>query len=268
MSDRDALLDGDAPAHPFATEALFGLDFISDASIPEIATWLADAGNEHTPSWRCLVTPNVDHVVRYDRYPHEAAVAATAFAVLPDGMPIVWASRLLGRPLAGRLTGADLFTDWWSRVRRSATPVVVVAPNQTVADGLAAEHTGARFVVPGVVDVGDERAVAALIDEIATSCEEAGARFCVVGLSMAKHHLVAARLSERWKADYRDAPIVMLLGASPELHLGLTRRAPTWMQKAGLEWFYRFAREPRRLFKRYFVDDVKFASLVLRERRR
>ncbi len=259
--------DDDTAAHPFATQRLFGLDFVSTATIDEVAAWLAAAGDEHPPAWRCVVTPNVDHLIRYDRNPDEAAVATSSFIVLPDGTPVLWAGKLLGRPLANRLTGSDLFPRWWARVSAAGTPVVVVAPTQKVADGLAAEHPGASFVVPGVVDVGDQPAVDALIDSIGSACERSGARFCVVGLSMAKHHLVAARLRERWAADYRDAPIVMLLGASPEMHLGLIRRAPEIVQRLGFEWLFRFAQEPKRLFKRYFVDDLRFVSIVIAERR-
>jgi N-acetylglucosaminyldiphosphoundecaprenol N-acetyl-beta-D-mannosaminyltransferase len=88
----------------------------------------------------------------------------------------------------------------------------------------------------------------------------------IVALSVAKTHLVAARLRERW-ADEATPPLVMLLGAAPEMHLGLQRRAPEWVQRAGLEWLHRLAGDPRRLAKRYLVDDVRFVSIVRRERR-
>lgn len=253
-------------APPFRTERLFGLDLVADASIADVARWLVADGARRVDKWRCVVTPNVDHVVRYDRNPAEAETAAGAYLALPDGMPIVWASRLLGRRLAARLTGADLFTAMWEQLSRESTAVVVVAPDIGVARGLAEEHQGVRCVVPGRVDVSDEPTVAALIDEIARACEESAARFLVVGLSMEKHHLVAKRLRDRWTpSGFAAAPIVLLLGASPELHLGITRRAPPWMQRSGFEWLYRFVQEPKRLFKRYFVDDVRFVRLVVRE---
>ena len=94
------------------TQHLFGLDFANAAAVDDLAERLAD-GREADPSrWRCVVTPNVDHLVRYRRYGNEASVARHASLVLPDGMPIVWASRLLGRPLVARLTDVNRDKLW------------------------------------------------------------------------------------------------------------------------------------------------------------
>ena len=60
-------------------------------------------------------------------------------------------------------------------------------------------------------------------------------------------------------------PIFLLLGGSFEMYLGTTKRAPTWMQRVGLEWFFRFLMEPKRLFRRYFVTDTRFVWLLARE---
>ena len=246
-------------------QRLFGLDFVGDSTIPDVADALVAEALVTADEWRCLVTPNVDHLVRYERIESEAATARHATMLLPDGMPIVWASRLLRRPLAGRLAGSDLMGELWTRLADRDIPAVVVASTREVADGLAALHPRVRTLVPPYFDVADEAAVQSIIDWIDGAVEAIGARFVVVGVSMPKHHLIANRLRQRWAGRYTGSPTVLLLGASPDLFLGLTPRAPRWMQRTGLEWLFRLVREPRRLARRYLVDDLLFVKLVFRE---
>jgi len=248
------------------TRQLFGLDFVADGDIGAVVRHLLAEDVDPPRGWRCTVTPNVDHVVRYDANALEAEVARDATVVLPDGMPIVWAGRLLGRPLRSRLTGSDLFTALWPELAARSIPAVVVASGTDVAEGLLAEHPGARMVVPPRFDVDDDAAVAAVVEDVVAACAQVGARFVVVGVSMPKHHLIAHHLRRRWDGA-SPAPMVLLLGASPDFHLGLTRRAPAWMQRWGLEWLHRLAGDPRRLARRYLVDDPRFLGILWRELR-
>jgi N-acetylglucosaminyldiphosphoundecaprenol N-acetyl-beta-D-mannosaminyltransferase len=185
--------------------------------------------------------------------------------VLPDGMPIVWASRLLGRRLADRLTGSDLFSALWPRLAERRIPAVVLAPSDEVARRLEAEHPAARCVVPPFFAADDPAQVDAVVDAAADAVAATGARLVFVAVSVAKTHVLAGRMQARW-ADAPEAPgpwpVVLLVGAAPEFHLGIVERAPGWVQRWGLEWLYRLAREPRRLARRYLVDDVLFLRLV------
>lgn len=262
---------GELPARsdpPWPTARLFGLDFVTDATIDELRSWLLDDAETRRDDWRCVVTPNVDHLVRYDEFTAEAATAQHSYLVLPDGMPIVWASRLLRRPLASRLTGSDLFAALWPELVARRIPTVVVASSSALADRLQ-EQMGAlvRCVVPPRFDVADNDAVTSLVDEVTSTCQSIHARFCIIGISMPKHHLIANHLRRRWADSYASAPVVLLLGAAPELYFGLARRAPQWMQRTGSEWLYRLAREPRRLAKRYLIEDVQFVRLLVDELR-
>jgi N-acetylglucosaminyldiphosphoundecaprenol N-acetyl-beta-D-mannosaminyltransferase len=249
------------------TQHLFDLDFVSAPSVDGLVEVLLDQSG-CDDRWRCVVTPNVDHLVRYQHNQLEADVARRAMMVLPDGMPIVWASRLLGRPLAARLTGADLFAGLWSRLANEGAPVVLIVANHEVAGALAAMHPQARCIVPPMFDVGDEVTIERLLADAETACAETDARFLVVGVSMPKHHLIADRLRRRWSPDYAGRPMVLLLGQSPEFAIGHVRRAPAWMQRSGLEWVWRLAGDPARLAKRYLVDDAQFVRVVYREWRR
>ena len=106
-------------------------------------------------------------------------------------------------------------------------------------------------------------AEAGVLDDIAAATS--AGRLVFVAVSVAKTHVLAGRMQARW-ADAPEAPgpwpVVLLVGAAPEFHLGIVERAPGWVQRWGLEWLYRLAREPRRLARRYLVDDVLFLRLV------
>lgn len=248
------------------TVDLFELDFVSEATIDEVADALFDDDRE-TSGWSCVATPNVDHIVRYRRYPPDRVVAEQSAVVLPDGMPIVWTSRLVGRPIRARLAGSDLFTVLWRRIVAEQVPATLVAARQDVADAMAAEYPGARIVVPPMFDLDRPDQVDPVVDELVEVCAEDRSRFLLICISAPKSHHLSARLQERW-GDAPGTPHVLCLGGSADMYLGLTPRAPRWMQRVGLEWLHRLAKEPRRLFRRYLIDDASFVGDVWREWRR
>ena len=91
------------------------------------------------------------------------------------------------------------------------------------------------------------------------------AEFVFVGISFPKQQRVALAVTDLLRDAGEHVPLFLLLGGSFEMYLGQVKRAPKWMQRFGLEWFFRFVQEPRRLFKRYFVTDTRFAWLCVRE---
>lgn len=245
---------------------LFGLDFVGDATIDEVATHVL-AGNGASgeqPGWHTVVTPNVDHLVRYARHPAERAVALDAELVLPDGAPIIWASRLLGARMARRLTGSDFFSAWWPQVCARELPVVIVASSDELATRLREQHPSVQCIVPPMFEATDTAAIAALAAQIHDAVGRVRPVAVVVGLAMSKGHALERAVREAAPPE-GTSPWFMLLGASAEFHVGLQRRAPGWVQRNGLEWAYRLAAEPRRLAKRYLIDDVAFVPLVWRE---
>ena len=114
----------------------------------------------------------------------------------------------------------------------------------------------------------DRAAVDAVVTAAAEAAEAIDARFLAVGVSMPKHHRIANGFRRRWAAQYAGTPTVMLVGASPDFAVGLAKRAPRWMQRTGVEWVHRLVGDPRRMAKRYLIDDVAFVRLVWREWRR
>ncbi len=245
---------------------LFGLPFVALRDEASFADELMDWKPwSDVPS--LVITPNVDILVQRD-HGLDAAEQATfdrAVAYLPDGFPIVAASRLARRPLPARLAGSSLFAEIWPRWAVTGRAVTVVAATTAIVDGLAPEHRGANFVVPPRID--QEPSIDPIVDAVMERIDENGSEVVVIGLGFPNDLRLAGALIDAWP-EGRPAPLLLSLGASAELYLGLRRRAPEWMQRVGLEWFHRFCQEPRRMFRRYFVRDIAFFPLAYREIRR
>ncbi|MEQ1873220.1 MAG: WecB/TagA/CpsF family glycosyltransferase [Ilumatobacteraceae bacterium] len=246
------------------TTHLFGLDFLVGSSIDEVADGLERDGQTRTSTWRVVVTPNVDHLIRYQKSPTQRQVAQTAHMVLPDGAPIIWASRLLKQPIDHRLAGSDLFPAWWRRMVAAERPLLVVASSEQLARQLMAENPRCRCIVPPMFADDDADPIGSIVSEILAELDSEYADAVVVGLSTAKSHLIAAGLAAS-TAPHSGAPLLLLLGASAEFYTGQQRRAPKWVQRIGLEWLHRLVGNPRRMAKRYLVDDMAFLPMVWRE---
>ncbi len=208
-----------------------------------------------------VFTPNVDHVVTAERNEAFAAAYARVSLSFADGMPLVWASRALGEPLPGRVAGSDLVPPLLQRAGQRGWRCYFLGARPGVAQkaaGIAKERwaTNVVGVSAPMVNPDDGRQLDAIAAEIAAK----GPHLVFLAFGAPKQELVIDRIAERLR------PAVALgIGASLDFIAGTARRAPEVLRKAGLEWLYRFAQEPGRLWKRYLVDDPSFAWIVLRE---
>jgi N-acetylglucosaminyldiphosphoundecaprenol N-acetyl-beta-D-mannosaminyltransferase len=246
---------------------LFGLDFVSCGSVVEVSRRLLEGAVVADDREPMVLTPNVDIMVHLDQNPNsvEADAFRRAQYCLPDGQPLVWASRLIGRRLEARLPGSGLFADLWPRLVAERRPVVVVAPSQVVADELGGQHPMASFVVPPMFDADDAGAIDSIVNRVIELSHRCRPEFVLIGIGNPKDPRVATRLLGTWPLELGPRPVVMALGASFQLYLGHKTRAPAWVQRIGMEWFHRFLQEPRRLFHRYFIKDMAFLGIVWRE---
>jgi N-acetylglucosaminyldiphosphoundecaprenol N-acetyl-beta-D-mannosaminyltransferase len=186
--------------------------------------------------------------------------------VTSDGMPLVWGLRLLGIPGATRVYGPDLLPVVCRKAAAAGIPVGFHGGTpETLArllERVRRDHPGLRIAYAESPPFGplDAARLAREAEAIAAS----GARIVFVGLGCPKQ--------ERWMAAQRGRiPAVMLgVGAAFDFLSGAKRQAPRWMQAAGLEWAFRLATEPRRLWRRYLANNPRFVALfaaqVLRER--
>ncbi|MFF3438023.1 WecB/TagA/CpsF family glycosyltransferase [Streptosporangium sp. NPDC002721] len=208
-----------------------------------------------------LVTPNVDISRTVARDPQARRFVERADLAVADGMPLVWAARLLGTPLPGRVTGADLI---WSLSEAAAFyrhPVYLLGGPRGAAAQAARElvNRHPKLVIAGVGTPpygfeDDPETYARVRDAVIA----AAPRLVFVGLGFPRQERLIASLR-------RDLPGTWFLGCGSAIAFaaGTVRRAPTWMRRGGLEWLFRLTREPGRLARRYLVDDLPYALRLL-----
>lgn len=249
---------------------LFGLPLVDASSLDPVADQIMVGAEPDGDLLPLVLTPNVDIIVHLDANPDrvETALFRRAQYCLPDGQPVVVASRLLRRRLGSRLAGSTLFSMLWPRLVAKRVPMVVLASSEVVAEAMAADGPVAEFVVPPMFDADDDETIAEIADDLIAAAERVRPRMLLLGIGNPKDARVIGAVLDRWDtATLGPLPLSMGLGASFALHLGLKKRAPMWVQKIGMEWFHRFLQEPRRLYRRYFIEDLRFIGIVWRERR-
>lgn len=251
---------------------LFGLPFIAAPDhgpvVQEVLAWPLPALK--AGELPLLSTPNVDQVVKLQRAEHAALLERIGHAryVLPDGQPIVWVSKWKkGKALPARLAGSDLFPALWKELARQSTPVFMVLANEAIGEALRKENPAMRSVVPPFYSITDPRAEQQVVDVVMEELTARPVSLVFLGLGFPKQERLALALIERLRATALPMPLFLLLGASFEFHAGLKKRAPLIWQKLGLEFFHRFLSEPKRMFRRYFVDDLAFFRLAFKELR-
>ncbi len=245
---------------------LFGLDFVDAADIETVATEARAFETSDGEVLPLVVTPNVDHLVQFETADRVVLDATRRAAfVLPDGQPLIWASKLFGESLGGRLTGSDLFASLIGG--GLGADALVIAPSTEVVDGLADRHPEVRAVVAPMLDVGDRAAGHQFAKQVVSDLAEPLPRHVFVCISQPKQVFLALDILAAWPAEH-ELPLCYCVGAAAEMYLGLEKRAPGWMQRGGLEFVYRAALNPRRLVRRYAHDATRFPVLVAREWRR
>ena len=192
-----------------------------------------------------------------------AAVQAMTLAV-PDGMPLVWALRALGHRGATRVYGPDLMLRFCARATREQIPMYLYGGrHDDGARELLASRLRERF--PGIVIAGSHtRPFRALTpqeeDDDVRRIDASGAAVVWVGTGQPRQEMWMAKLRPRLAA-----PMLVGVGAAFDFHAGLVKQAPPWMQRNGLEWSYRLAREPRRLWRRYARYNPMFVAAFARQ---
>ena len=205
------------------------------------------------------VSINVDKIVQMSRDPKLRAFANGCALANPDGMPVVWAARLLGMPLKERVAGIDLFEALVARAAEKGWRVYLLGAEESVVQTVKARYEE-RY--PSLTIAGYRNGYWRPEEEPSVVEGIRAARpdilFVALG-SPAKENFLA-----RWQESMR-VPFAMGVGGSFDVAAGRARRAPVWVQRAGFEWFHRFLQEPRRMFGRYFVRDMAFFALLARE---
>mgnify|MGYP001122148869 CR=1 FL=1 len=208
------------------------------------------------------VVVNVDKLVKASRDPELREAINRCALVSVDGMPVVWASRLLGKPLVERVAGIDLFDALVARASESGWRVYFLGARREVVEAVGTLYAS-RYPSLQIAGWRDGYWPPEEDPAVAESIAAARPDLLFVAISSPRKEQFLAR----WQGVMR-VPFAMGVGGSFDVVTGRVGRAPRWMQRSGLEWFYRFLQEPRRMFRRYFIEDAAFIGLVLRELRR
>ena len=205
------------------------------------------------------VVINADKVVKAYRDPELRRIINECALINADGMPVVWASRILGKPLKERVAGVDLFDALMRRAAQKAWRVYLLGAREEVVLGVKRLYEK-RY--PNLIFAGyrngywkpEEEA------EVAAGIATSRADLLFVAISSPKKEQFLGRYQAEMKV-----PFAMGVGGTFDVVVGKVKRAPLWMQKSGFEWFHRFLQEPRRMFRRYFVEDMFFFWILAKE---
>jgi N-acetylglucosaminyldiphosphoundecaprenol N-acetyl-beta-D-mannosaminyltransferase len=210
-----------------------------------------------------VVTPNVDHLMRLQHDCRFYEAYGTADYCVCDSRIVQYAARLLGQPIDEKISGSDLFPAFYWRYREDpGTTIFLLGAPEGVA-AIAQERINAkvgRTMVVGTYSppMGFEHD-ATECQRIVRLIQSSGATVLAMGVGAPKQEIWI----QRFRSQLPKVRTFLAIGATLNFEAGAVARSPQWMSAAGLEWLYRLLVEPRRLWKRYLVDDLPFFGLIL-----
>ena len=211
-----------------------------------------------------VVTPNVDHIVRLEKDEELQKVYKNASLILTDGKPLIWISKWYKTPIKEKISGSDLFPRVCQLAANKNYTMYLLGAAEGVADtaarNLMKKYPGLNIVGTYSPPFGFEKNEQEM-NKIKTQIQDVHPDILIVGLGCPKQEKFMY-----YNCKELGVPISFGLGASIDFEAGNIKRAPKWMSNHGLEWLYRFSKEPKRLFKRYFVDDLKIIRVARKYR--
>jgi N-acetylglucosaminyldiphosphoundecaprenol N-acetyl-beta-D-mannosaminyltransferase len=236
---------------------VWGVPF-APLTLAETVASVSELVRRRRPSY--FITANTHYAMLTEAMPDLQAINEGAAFIVADGLPLVWASRLQGKPLPERVAGSDLIFHLSEEAASRGFRVFLLGGGEGVAEA-AAQRLIERY--PSLQIVGTEcppfreltaEEHQALLDRIRGEHPD----LLIAAYTMPK--------GERWIAANLEAlgvPVVVNVGAAIDFAAGRVRRAPRWMQSSGLEWAFRLSLEPRRLFGRYARNAWFIARMVV-----
>jgi N-acetylglucosaminyldiphosphoundecaprenol N-acetyl-beta-D-mannosaminyltransferase len=259
-ADRRLRAVGEVERPPIRRVDVLGVQ-ISGVDLPravaEIESWI-DSG---TKSYVCV--SGAHGVLESSNDADLTRIHNEAGLTVPDGMPMVWAGRSVGISEIGHVRGADLTLAVLERAQEMGWSSYFYGGQAGVPE-LLTERLREKFPdlqVAGTHSPPFRPLTPEEDDEVVRAINESGADLVWIGLS--------TPAQERWMAAHRDrldAAALLGIGAAFDFHAGRMKQAPLFLQNSGLEWAYRLAKEPRRLWRRYLLGHSRFAYRTLRRR--
>lgn len=212
-----------------------------------------------------VVTPNVDHIVQLEKDEELKRVYENASLILTDGKPLIWISNWYKTPIKEKISGSDLFPRVCDLAAKKGYTMYLLGAAEGAADkaakNLMDKYKGLNIVGTYSPPFGFEKDKVEL-KKIERQIQEVHPDILIVGLGCPKQEKYMYHHCKEL-----DVPISFGLGASIDFEAGNIKRAPRWMSEHGLEWLYRITQDPKRLAKRYLVDDMKIIRIARKYRR-
>lgn len=225
-----------------------------DQAVLKCLEWCQSRRAPHT-----VVTMNAALLcaMRHDESLRAACTAGDL--IVADGVPVVWLSRMVDRPLPGRVAGVDLMVELLARGSAHGLSAYFLGARREVVEALVAE---CRSRYPGLVIAGWRDGYFSPAEHLAVVDEIRQVRPHMLFVGM------PSPFKETWCERHRDAldvPLIVGVGGSFDVLTGYVRRAPKVLQVSGMEWSWRLAMEPRKMWKRYLRTNTEFLALAARE---
>lgn len=239
---------------------MFNINF-DNITFADLMEFILDAKKNKKQTY--ILTCNVDHVVQTTKDREFAEIYSNADLVVADGVPIMWASKLIKRPLKQKISGSDILPVLGKEFEKNEVSLFFLGAAEGIAfkaaENLRKKYQNIKIVgcySPTYGFENNEEENEKILDKIKSAKPDV----LMVG--------VGAPKQEKWIYKYYkqyDVPVSIGVGATFDFISGNVVRAPAILQTLGLEWFWRFLQEPKRLFHRYFIEDSKFIVLIIKE---
>ena len=212
-----------------------------------------------------IVAINVDVVIKIEKDPYLKKIVDSADMVLVDGKTLVWISKLYGRPLKAKISGSDLVPILCQKAAEKKHKIFIIGGKEGIAEQAKRRL---EYQFPDIQIVGTYAPPFGF--------EENADELSKINKMISETHpdlLIACfgcPKQEKWiyeNIGKYDAKVSICAGATVDFLAGNVKRAPRWMSDHGLEWLFRTIQDPKRLFKRYFIDDTKILKLIWKYRK-
>lgn len=211
-----------------------------------------------------VITPNVDQIVRIEKDPYFREICEHAELLLADGHPLLWIARWYGTPIKEKISGSDLVPYLCEIAAEKGYSIFLLgaAPGvaQKAADKLRESLPGLKVAGVYSPPLGFEKDEAEK-KKINRMLLDSHADMLFVGMGVPKQDIFIYENMEKYRI-----PMSFSIGGTIDFIAGEQKRAPKWMSKIGIEWFYRLCKSPKRMFRRYIIDDSKIMKLAWKYR--
>lgn len=235
---------------------------VNNVTLQEAVESIFQLLQKETPAY--VVPINVDVVMKIEQDPYLKQIADNADMVLVDGTPLVWIAKYHKRPVKEKVSGSDLVPALCAVAAEKGCSLFILGGKDGIAQQAKAKleetYPGIRVVGTYAPPLGFEKDAGEL-EKTNQVIREANPDILIACLGCPKQEKFIYENMDKY-----GAKVSVCAGATVDFLAGNVKRAPKWMSDNGLEWFYRFTQEPKRLFKRYFVDDMKILGLMFKYR--